>query len=77
MVIEAIGQGPNPLLSGLIPELERGPKGNIVVDDDGRTSLPHVFAAGDIATGAATVIWAMGSAKNAARSINRMLAGEE
>jgi glutamate synthase (NADPH/NADH) small chain len=77
MVIEAIGQGPNPLLSGLIPELERGPKGNIVVDDNGRTSLPHVFAAGDIATGAATVIWAMGSAKNAARSMNRMLAGEE
>jgi len=76
MVIEAIGQGPNPLLSGLIPELKRGPKGNIVVDDDGRTSIPHVFAAGDIATGAATVIWAMGSAKKAAQSINRMFAGE-
>jgi len=77
MVVEAIGQGPNPLLSGLIPELKRGPKGNILVDDDGRTSIPHVFAAGDIATGAATVIWAMGSAKNAARSINRMLAEED
>jgi len=77
MVIEAIGQGPNPLLSGLIPELKRGPKGNIVVDDDGRTSIPYVFAAGDIATGAATVIWAMGSAKKAAQSMNRMLAGED
>lgn len=77
LVVEAIGQGPNPLLSGLIPGLERGPKGNIVVDDDGRTSIPHVFAAGDIATGAATVIWAMGSAKKAAQAINRMLAEQD
>jgi len=74
VVIEAIGQGPNPLLAGLIPDLKRGRRGNIEVDEDGRTSIPHVFAGGDIATGAATVIWAMGSAKKAAASINKMLA---
>jgi glutamate synthase (NADPH/NADH) small chain len=77
VVIEAIGQGPNPLLAGLIPGLKRGKRGNIEVDGDGRTSIPHVFAGGDIATGAATVIWAMGSAKTAAAAMNRMLAGTE
>jgi len=71
--IIAIGQGPNPLISSLIDGLETGKKGNVVVDNDGRTSIPHVFAAGDITTGAATVISAMGSAKTAADSINRML----
>ena len=74
VVIEAIGQGPNPLLAGLVPDLKRGRRGTIEVDEDGRTSIPHVFAGGDIATGAATVIWAMGSAKKAAASINKMLA---
>ncbi|GAB7015993.1 NADPH-dependent glutamate synthase [Methanogenium cariaci] len=77
VVIEAIGQGPNPLLAGLIPGLKRGKRGNIDVDEDGRTSIPHVFAGGDIATGAATVIWAMGSAKKAAAAMNEMLADSE
>ena len=74
VVIEAIGQGPNPLLVSLIPGLERAKKGNVVVDEDGRTSIPHVFAGGDITSGAATVIQAMGTAKHAAQAINRMLA---
>lgn len=73
MVIQAIGTSPNPLLVSLIPGLERGRKGNVVVDEDGRTSIPHVFAGGDIATGAATVIEAMGSAKRAAAAIDAML----
>jgi len=73
VVIEAIGQGPNPLLASLIPGLKRGKKGNIIVDENGRTSIHHVFAGGDIATGAATVIEAMGTAKKAAQSINEML----
>lgn len=73
IVIEAIGQGPNPLLAMLIPGLERGDRGNVVVNPDGRTSIRHVFAGGDVATGAATVIGAMGAAKLAARSINEML----
>jgi glutamate synthase (NADPH/NADH) small chain len=76
MVIQAIGTSPNPLLVSLIPGLERGRKGNVAVDENGRTSIPHVFAGGDIATGAATVIEAMGSAKRAAAAINAMLKGE-
>jgi glutamate synthase (NADPH/NADH) small chain len=71
--IEAIGQGPNPLLIRKIEGVEYGPKGNILVDEEGRTSIPHLFAAGDVATGAATVILAMGGAKTAARAIDRML----
>lgn len=73
--IQAIGQGPNPLLVSMMPDLERGRKGNVRVDDGGRTSIPHVFAGGDAATGAATVIWAMGSAKQAAQAIHEYLAG--
>jgi glutamate synthase (NADPH/NADH) small chain len=76
MVIQAIGTSPNPLLVSLIPGLERGRKGNVVVDKNGRTSIPHVYAGGDIATGAATVIEAMGSAKKAAAAIDAMLKGE-
>jgi glutamate synthase (NADPH/NADH) small chain len=76
MVIQAIGTSPNPLLVSLLPGLERGRKGNVVVDKNGRTSIPHVYAGGDIATGAATVIEAMGSAKRAAAAINAMLKGE-
>jgi glutamate synthase (NADPH/NADH) small chain len=76
MVIQAIGTSPNPLLVSLIPGLERGRKGNVIVDENGRTSIPHVYAAGDIVTGAATVIEAMGSAKKAAAAINAMLKEE-
>ncbi|MCQ8893898.1 MAG: NADPH-dependent glutamate synthase [Methanolinea sp.] len=73
MVIEAIGQGPNPLLIGRLPGLAYGRRGNVLVDGEGRTAIPKVFAAGDVATGAATVILAMGGAKKAARAIDRML----
>jgi glutamate synthase (NADPH/NADH) small chain len=74
--IAAIGQGPNPLLIGELPELKRGRRGNVVVDEEGRTSMRKVFAGGDVATGAATVILAMGAAKTAARAIDRMLRNE-
>lgn len=74
--IAAIGQGPNPLLISLLPELKRGKRGNVIVDDEFRTSMRKVFAGGDVATGAATVILAMGAAKNAARAIDRMLREE-
>ena len=76
MVVQAIGTSPNPLLVSLIPGLERGRRGNVVVDKNGRTSIPHVYAGGDIATGAATVIEAMGSAKRAAAAIDAMLKEE-
>lgn len=74
--IEAIGQGPNPLLVSMLPDLERERRGNLVVDADGQTTLGRVYAGGDVATGAATVIWAMGSAKKAAAAIDRMLREE-
>ena len=76
MVIQTIDTSPNPLLISLIPGLERARRGNVVVDEDGRTSIPHVYAGGDIATGAATVIEAMGSAKRAAAAIDAMLKEE-
>ncbi len=69
-VIQAIGTSPNPLLVRLLPGAETGRKGNLVVDEDGRTSIPRVYAGGDIATGAATVILAMGAGKRAAAAID-------
>ena len=49
--------------------------GHIVTDADGRTSIPKVFAGGDIVLGAATVILAMGEGRKAAAAINAMLKG--
>lgn len=66
----AIGQSPNPLIPKTVRGLKIGKKGNIVTDDDGRTNIPGLFAGGDIATGAATVILAMGAGKRAARAID-------
>ncbi len=74
MVVVAIGQGPNPLLTSTTPDLELTKWGNIVADEEtGRTSKKGVFAGGDIVTGAATVILAMGAGKKAARSIDQYL----
>ncbi|MBD3348586.1 MAG: NADPH-dependent glutamate synthase [Candidatus Eisenbacteria bacterium] len=74
VVIPAIGQGPNPLLTGSTPGLELNKWGNIVADEEtGKTSMPGVFAGGDIVTGAATVILAMGAGKKAARAIDEYL----
>ena len=73
--IVAIGTSPNPLLLRCLDGLECGRFGNVAVDDEGRTSISHVFAGGDVATGAATVILAMGAAKTAAKAMNRMLSG--
>lgn len=74
--VEAIGQGPNPLLIRELPSLQCERRGNIKVDENGRTSIRHVFAGGDIATGASTVILAMGAAKRSAHAIDRMLREE-
>lgn len=76
VVIQAIGQGPNPVLIREIPGIERGRAGNVVTGEDGRTQHPKIFAAGDVTTGAATVIMAMGGAKQAAHSICKMLASD-
>ncbi len=73
-VIMALGQGPNPLVAQTTPDLQTNKWGNIVADEaNGRTSKPGVFAGGDIVTGAATVIKAMGAGKKAAREIHEYL----
>lgn len=73
-VIIAIGQGPNPLVQATTKGLAVDKKGNIVADmETGATSKPGVFAGGDIVTGAATVILAMGAGKKAAAAIDTYL----
>lgn len=72
-VIMAVGTRANPLLSNAAPDLELSGRGYIVTDDDGATNLPGVYAGGDIVTGAATVILAMGAGKKAARAMDRFL----
>ncbi|MEW6095538.1 MAG: NADPH-dependent glutamate synthase [bacterium] len=72
-VIPALGQGPNPLLLHATKGLELNKRGNIVVDENLKTSLDGVYAGGDIVTGAATVISAMGAGKKAALSIHQYL----
>jgi len=72
-LIVAIGQNPNPLLSKTTPELRVNPDGTVWTDKNQMTSIGGVFAGGDIATGAATVISAMGAGKKAAQAINKYL----
>jgi len=76
-IIMGIGQGPNPLVTQSTEGLELNRWGNIVVDEATMmTSIPGVFAGGDIVTGAATVILAMGAGKQAAAGIDRFLREE-
>lgn len=72
-VIIALGTTPNPLVPATTPGLATHPEGTIVVDSDGRTTKPGVWAGGDAATGAATVISAMGAGRAAAASIKAYL----
>jgi len=70
----SIGNSPNPLIPMTTPGLEVGKKGNIVTDEaTGRTSRQGVWAGGDVVTGAATVISAMGAGRNAARNMHEFL----
>lgn len=73
-VIVAIGNSSNPLIQQTTAGLDFNRRGNLVCDEDGRTSLPRVFAGGDIVLGAATVILAMGQGRKAAAAINQLLA---
>ncbi len=73
-IIMGIGQGPNPLVTQSTEGLKLNRWGNIVADEETMaTSLPGVFAGGDIVTGAATVILAMGAGKKASAGIDRYL----
>jgi len=71
--VVAIGNGPNPVLTRNWPELALDKRGNIPVDENMMTNVRGVFAGGDIVTGAATVIEAMGAGKRAARAIDEYL----
>jgi glutamate synthase (NADPH/NADH) small chain len=69
-VIEALGTVPNRLFLDRAPEIKRDKKGVIIVDDNHMTSVEGTFAGGDAASGAATVIKALGEGKRAAKSIH-------
>ena len=75
-VVVAIGQTPNPLIRKTTEGLETNRKGCIIADEaTGKTSKEHVYAGGDVVTGAATVILAMGAGKAAAEAIDKELQG--
>ena len=73
VVVVAVGARANPLLSGATPDLEVNRWGYLEVDENLQTSIPGVFAGGDIVRGSATVILAMGDGRDAARSIDSYL----
>ena len=76
--IEAIGQGANRVLLSAFPELKLNKWGYIDADErTGATSVPGVFAGGDIVTGAATVILAMGAGNSAAAAIDEFVRGKD
>lgn len=77
VVIVAVGNEPNPLLRRTSPGLTHTRRGTLEADPEtGATSQPGVFAGGDIVTGGATVILAMGAGRRAATAIDRYLGGE-
>jgi len=77
-VVVAIGQSPNPIIQRTTPGLETTRWNTIVVDEEtGRTSIEGVYAGGDIVSGAATVISAMGAGKRAAVAIHEHIMGKK
>ncbi len=73
-VVVALGNNSNPLIPATTPEIKVDDHGHITVDEKQETSMPKVWAGGDIVLGAATVILAMGEGRKAAASINEYLA---
>ncbi len=73
VVIMSLGTSPNPLIANTTPGLEVNKWNCLVADDMGATSRPGVFAGGDVVTGAATVILAMGAGRKAAEAIHNYL----
>lgn len=77
-VIVAIGQTPNPIIQRTTIGLQTNSRhGTICVDENGKTSIEGVYAGGDVATGAATVISAMGAGKRAAKAMHEYMMGKE
>ena len=75
MAIVAVGVSPNPLVPKSIEGLELGRKNTIAVNDDMQSSIPTIFAGGDIVRGGATVILAMGDGRRAAKAMDEKLNG--
>lgn len=73
LVVVSIGVSPNPIVPNSVPGLELGRKGTIAVNDDMQSSIPALYAGGDIVRGGATVILAMGDGKRAAESMDARL----
>lgn len=74
--VVAVGNGVSPLISSTTPDIKTNERGNILIDEEtGMTSKKGVFAGGDIVTGGATVILAMGAGRKSATAIDKMLRG--
>ncbi|MDE7426991.1 MAG: NADPH-dependent glutamate synthase [Muribaculaceae bacterium] len=76
-VIVSVGVSPNPLIPNSIDGLEISSRGTICVNEDMQSSLPLIFAGGDIVRGGATVILAMGDGRKAAAAMHSYLNGEQ
>ncbi|MCI6252220.1 MAG: bifunctional dihydroorotate dehydrogenase B NAD binding subunit/NADPH-dependent glutamate synthase [Bacteroidales bacterium] len=76
LVIMSIGVSPNPIVPSSVAGLETGRKGTIAVNDDMESSVPMLFAGGDIVRGGATVILAMGDGRHAAATMHAKIMGE-
>lgn len=72
-VVVAIGNSPNPLIPARTPALKTEKWGGVIITEGGLTTIPGVYAGGDIVRGAATVISAMGDGKQAAKAIHNLL----
>ncbi|NLO49666.1 MAG: NADPH-dependent glutamate synthase [Bacteroidales bacterium] len=72
-VIMAIGTNPNPLLTDSCKELKKNKWGMLIVNESLETSIPNVYAGGDVISGSATVILAMGAGRQAAKEITKKL----
>jgi len=77
MAIVAIGQSANPIVASTATGVDTNARGYFIADEEGRTTKPGVFAGGDIVTGAATVILAIGAGKKAARAMHDYLSGNK
>jgi len=72
-VVVSLGTSPNPLIASTTPDLETTKWGTVVIDEKGKTSKARVWAGGDIVSGAATVISAMGEGRRAALAMHEFL----
>ena len=75
MAIVSVGVSPNPIVPNSVEGLELGRKGTIAVNEDMQSSIPTIYAGGDIVRGGATVILAMGDGRHAAAAMDRQLRG--